>query len=110
MTYAPNTANQKSMDSQTYSIGILAYGSLIDDPGSELSPYIIERIKTSTPFKVEFKRSSATRGGAPTLIPVEQGGIEVNAVILVLDNAIDLNQAKTMLWKRERRSSNANEI
>ena len=51
-------------------IGILAYGSLIDDPGREIEPLIIRRLKgVETPFQIEFARSSSTRDGAPTLIP-----------------------------------------
>ena len=36
-------------------IGILAYGSLIDDPGSELKPLILEiRKEVPTPFNVQW--------------------------------------------------------
>src|SRR5207302_1355175 len=45
-------------------IGILAFGSLIGDPGDELKPKIAMRIKTKTPFGVEYGRySGQTRGG-----------------------------------------------
>lgn len=84
-----------------YRIGILAYGSLIDNPGKEIEPIIIDRINCKTPFKVEFARTSSSRGGAPTLIPHETGN-EVNAVILVLENSTDLTHAKSILWRRER--------
>ena len=84
-----------------YKVGILAYGSLIDNPGKEIEPLIIDRINCKTPFKVEFARTSSSRGGAPTLIPYEAGN-EVNAVILVLENSTDLAHAKSMLWRRER--------
>ena len=51
-------------------IGILAYGSLIDDPGREIEPLIISGIKeVDTPFRIEFARASRTRDGAPKLIP-----------------------------------------
>jgi len=50
-------------------IGILAYGSLIIDPGPEIGPLIVRRITTVTPFVVEYARLSRTRGGAPTLVP-----------------------------------------
>lgn len=82
-------------------IGILAYGSLIDDPGGEIEPYIIKRIEIETPFPVEFARSSRTRDGAPTLVPVSQGGSTVHAVILVLDREVSESQARDMLWRRE---------
>jgi len=53
----------------------LAYGSLIDDPGSEIQPVIARLIEgVETPFKVEFARSSEKRDGAPTLVPVKEGG------------------------------------
>ncbi len=52
-------------------VGLLAYGSLQSDPGPELSPLIERRITdVLTPFAVEFARSSRTRAGAPTLVPV----------------------------------------
>lgn len=55
-------------------VGILAYGSLIDDLGPDLTPLKVgSPVKTETPFYVEFARSSKSRDGAPTLIPVETG-------------------------------------
>ena len=35
-------------------VGILAYGSLIGDPGPEIEPHMIRRIPCNTPFKVEL--------------------------------------------------------
>ena len=59
-------------------IGILAFGSLIDEPGKVIGPLIRERISgIPTPFSIEFARSSSTRSGAPTLIPVDIGGSPV---------------------------------
>ncbi|ATP55541.1 hypothetical protein CPT03_03220 [Pedobacter ginsengisoli] len=86
-------------------LGILAYGSLIDDPGNELKKMIVDRIPCVTPFNVEFGRISSTRDNAPTLIPVEKGGAAVNAVILVLNNDVNIDLAKSMLWRREIRST-----
>jgi hypothetical protein len=83
-------------------LGILAFGSLINDPGKELLPKITMRINIPTPFGVEYGRYSQTRGGAPTLVP-HQTGAPVEAEILVLDDAITLVEAKNMLWRRERR-------
>jgi len=61
-----------------YRIGILAFGSLLDDPGAEISRLIERRIEpVTTPFKVEFARASISRDGAPTLVPVDQGGAAV---------------------------------
>jgi hypothetical protein len=83
-------------------IGILAFGSLIKDLGTELLPRIAMRIKTQTPFPVEYGRISRTRGGAPTLVPHESGA-PVSAEILVLDDEISIEEAKNMLWRRETR-------
>ena len=87
------------------SIGILAYGSLIEEPGEEIEPLIRERRKgIETPFSIEFARSSSKRDRAPTLVPVENGGRPVPATILVLDTAISQEKAKDLLWRRETRS------
>lgn len=84
-------------------IGILAFGSLISDPGPELAPKIIMRIKTPTPFPVEYARySGETRGGGPTLVPHEAGA-PVCGEILVLEDAVTVAEARDMLWRRERR-------
>jgi cation transport regulator ChaC len=86
-------------------IGILAYGSLIDDPGKELEPLIRERVSNvQTPFSVEFARSSSSRDGAPTLVPVEDGGAQVQGVILVLDPTAEVRRATDLLWRRETRN------
>ena len=82
-------------------VGILAFGSLIHDPGAELNLKIAMRIKTTTPFGVEYGRySGKTRGGAPTLVPHPQGS-PVTAEILVLDNDVTIEEATNMLWRRE---------
>jgi len=44
------------------SVGILAYGSLIYEPGEEIGPLVVKRLSIETPFCVEFARSSSTRG------------------------------------------------
>lgn len=90
---------------ETNSIGILAYGSLINDPGDEISPLITKKITCITPFNVEYARKSKSRDYAPTLIPVEMGGASVNAVILVLDDSVSLEEAENMLWRRETRET-----
>jgi len=60
----------------TAELGILAFGSLIDRPGWEIEQAIVTRKSgIRTPFSVEFARSSRTRAGAPTLVPVEAGGL-----------------------------------
>ncbi len=89
-------------------IGILAYGSLIEDPGAQLCSHIVDRItNVKTPFNIEFARSSSTRGGAPTVIPVESGGAPVNATILVLNEGTTLEKAKDLVWRRETRNEDS---
>ena len=84
-------------------IAILAYGSLIDDPGSEFD--IIDRPSVTTPFPVEYARSSRKRKGGPTLIPVDDG-LRVSARLLVLAPGTTITQAKDMLWRRETGNEN----
>ena len=85
-------------------LGIMAFGSLIEDPGQELGPTIVERIPVITPFAVEFAKYSSTRGGAPTLAPVRHGGQPVNAMVFVLDAGVSQVSAVDMLWRRETRN------
>jgi hypothetical protein len=88
-----------------YEIGILAFGSLIADPGAELAAAISRRIaEVPTPFKVELARSSTSRDGAPTLVPVTEGGAQVLATLLVLRPDITPTVARDMLWRRETHS------
>jgi hypothetical protein len=87
------------------SIGIIAYGSLIDDPGEEIGPLIVRFVACQTPFNIEYARISSTRNDAPTLIPVLVGGSQVNARILVLRAGITLEHAEDMLWRRETRQN-----
>jgi hypothetical protein len=82
-------------------VGILAYGSLIGDPGDEIKRLVVRRIDIMTPFPVEFARYSKNRGGAPTVVPVTKGGDKVKAQILVLEQSVSVNDAKTLLWRRE---------
>lgn len=85
--------------------GVLAYGSLISDPGKGLTRVIERRIDDEkTPFNVEFARSSRTRGGAPTLTVVESGGSAVRASVLVLIADVDVEQAQNILYTREIRA------
>ena len=45
-------------------VGILAFSSLIDHPGSEIAAKIVGRIQVMTPFAVEFARQSIKRANA----------------------------------------------
>ena len=83
-------------------VGILAYGSLINDPGPEIEPLIERRIQTTTPFPVEYGRLSRTRGGSATVVPYSSG-CPVKAEVLVLPESVSLDEAKNLLWRRETR-------
>ena len=108
-TVRPLMTEQKPRVYQMAKIGILAYGSLIEDPGDELRPYIVDRVtNVTTPFKIEFTRKSRTRGNAPTVIPIESGGSQVNATILVLKEGTEIEKAKDLLWRRETRNQDPN--
>lgn len=85
-------------------IGILAYGSLIEDPGEPITQLLIKRIDTVTPFPVEYARTSRTRGNAPTLIPFESG-VQVKAQILVLRPETSVQLASNILYQRETRQT-----
>ena len=80
------------------SLGILAYGSLIGDPGSEIGSKIVEVIDCCTPFKVEFARKSSGRSNAPTLVRLNKGGC-VCGKVLVVD--LGLQEAYDCLYRRE---------
>lgn len=81
-------------------VGILAYGSLITDPGDEIKAATSEtKTSVTTPFRVEFARSSRERGGAPTLVPIEKGGACVEARIFVV--SLPECEATDILYRRE---------
>jgi len=82
--------------------GILAYGSLRADPGPGLTPYVERRIALTTPFPVEYVRSSPTRAGAPVLVPVPAGyGAPAPAEVLVLAPEVDRATAGVLLQRRK---------
>jgi len=84
-------------------IGILAYGSVIDDPRAEIKRATCDVIRgVKTPFKIEFARKSKNRNYAPTLIPVETGGARVKAQILVMKDGVSEKTAKDILYRREK--------
>ena len=88
------------IDNKQQSVGILAYGSLISDPGCEIKSAMSNIIyDVMTPFQVEFARSSNGRGGAPTLVPVITGGARVNGKVFVMD--LSENEAINALYRRE---------
>jgi hypothetical protein len=82
--------------------GIFGFGSLISDPGEELIAATASRRELETPFAVEYGRSSNTRGGAPTLVPVATGGSKVKATVFVLKESVSEQEAEDILYRRER--------
>jgi hypothetical protein len=85
-------------------VGILAFGSIVDDPGDEIVRAESARIEgITTPFQVEFARSSRTRDGAPTLVPVKSGGSAIRSWLIVLDRSVDEQSARDMVYRRESR-------
>ena len=82
-------------------IGILSFGTLLEDPGAELAAAVQRITDVETPFKVEFARAAITRDGAPTLVPVTSGGAAVSASILVLKDELDEEAARDLLYRRE---------
>ncbi len=92
-------------------IGILAYGSLIPDPGAEIGAVTVGRVTgVETPFRIEFSRSSRVRDGAPTLVPVERGGARVSGVVLVLRDSVTETAAQDMLYRRERNRVGSSDV
>jgi hypothetical protein len=82
-------------------IGILAFGSLIDDPGDEIAAAMCGiQIPVRTPFGVEYGRLSSSRRGAPTLVPHALGGF-VSARILSLAADCSEGFAMDILYRRE---------
>ena len=82
------------------SVGILAYGSLLANPGEEIESVKVEKkADVVTPFSVEFARTSRRRRGAPTLVPVPGDGSRVKASVLVLECSVE--DAIDRLYRRE---------
>ena len=82
----------------TNCVGILAYGSLIDDPGCEIESKIVRRVFCHTPFPVEYARKSGKRSNAPTLVPFDKGACVSGRVMVV---NLNLQEAKNCLYRRE---------
>ena len=99
---AANDGSSKPGVAAGTNLGILAYGSLIEDAGEEIEKLTAARITkdVETPFNVEFGRSTASRAGAPTLVPLESGR-KVKAVVIVLKPEVGIEQAENILYRRE---------
>lgn len=87
----------------SHHLAVLAYGSLLADPGAELVPVIVDRRPVQTPFAVEYARCSSSRAGAPTLVKMEEPGIgaPVQAQLLLLHDDATVEAARHMLYRRE---------
>ena len=83
-------------------MGILVYGPMMDNLSSEIKSSIKKRIRSvNTPFKVELARKNDLYGGAPGLVPVNSGGANVSADIIVFKDSITEHQALNMLYRME---------
>lgn len=84
----------------TRRIAVLAYGSLIHQPGNELDELVRARRPARTPFRVEYGRVSERWGGGPVLVP-HPAGANVNGVLLLLRDEVSLGEAVDVLARRE---------
>jgi uracil permease len=85
---------------QSYPLGILVYGSMMGDPGKEITRHVQTSIPAITPFAVEYARKSKNRSNAPVLVPVKKDGTKVKAQILVLNPNISEQKACDLLYRR----------
>lgn len=84
----------------TGTVAILAYGSLLSDPGVEIERALTKKIMgVTTPFNIEFARSSRGRGNAPTLVPVADAGAQVKGHLFLLN--VHIEEAVDILYRRE---------
>ena len=81
-------------------IAILAYGSLLREPGSQLAPLIVGREPCVTPFPVEYGRASHRWNDGPVLVPHPDGG-PVEGALLLLAAGLPLGAAVDLLAERE---------
>jgi hypothetical protein len=81
-------------------VAIVAYGSVIDDPGPAIRRLVVERRLCRTPFPVEFARVSPRWGGGPVLVPCSRGG-PVDGRLLVLSPGVGIGAAVELLRQRE---------
>lgn len=81
-------------------MAILAYGSLIAQPGRRLEAMTAERRPWRTPFPVEYARLSRRWGWGPVLV-IDDRGAPVNGLLLVLRANVTLGAAVAALAARE---------
>ena len=96
-------------DNDGPSVGILGFGSLISDPGWEIDEGCTDIIdEVMTPFRVEFARSSRSRGGASTLVPVTCGGTQVKGKVFAMK--MTEAEATDVLYRRETNQVGTNRV
>jgi hypothetical protein len=81
-------------------LAILAYGSLLYEPGAGLGALLTGSSPCRTPFPVEYGRASRRWGGGPVLVPHGRGG-QVDGALLRLAATVDLGTAVELLAARE---------
>lgn len=82
-------------------VGIIAYGSLVPDPGFEIEAATTALIRDqATPFSVEYAHLSTRRSGAPTLALCDEGA-RVPCAVIVLDSSVTVQEARNLLFRRE---------
>jgi len=82
-------------------LAILAYGSLLSDPGEKILPHVIARVPYPSPWPIEYARRAKLRGDGPTLVLHKTGGT-VRGQLLVLDiQKSALGELMEWLWERE---------
>jgi hypothetical protein len=85
-------------------IAIVAYGSLIYEPGEALAELVQETEPCRTPFPVEYGRHSRKWGGGPVLT-VDPRGEPVDGLRMVLKPGLPLGRVIDVLALREGISS-----
>jgi cation transport regulator ChaC len=83
-------------------IGILAFGSIITNPDTEIEDATEVKVSgITTDFEIEFARKSMSRNDAPTLAVVKHGGASVQGTLFILKENITMMDAKNILFRRE---------
>lgn len=81
-------------------IAVLAYGSLLDEPGPGLAALVTGRRPCRTPFGVEYGRASRRWGGGPVLVPHPRGA-PVQGALLDIATGVALGAVVEALATRE---------
>lgn len=105
-----HTFPMTDVSSSPSQMAILAYGSLLSEPGEELAGLLGEQIDDmETPFPIELARACSCRDRAPTLAPVERGGASVRGALLLASPSASESALIDALWRRETRTERRDE-